>query len=377
MNKITLQQSAPVQTTVVSNRFIDDYMPRANGEFVKVYLGLLRTMKGAQTSFQMDKLADQLLCTEKDILRALRYWEKEGLMTLTFGADQSLRAIAFTGVENSEKPSAVASPAPAASVTLSSLSQIASAASVPPSPVPSSKKSHLTPDRVAELKKSDTVRMLLFSAEQYLGKPLTPTDIQKLLFFYDDLQMSPELIEYLIEYSVSRNHKSLHYMEAVALAWKEAGIRNVEDAKKSASLFQKDYYTILKSMGIQNRNPVEEEVTFMNTWLHQYGFDLPIILEACSRTVMKLGQASFPYADKILSEWHANKAHTLDAIKVLDDDFRKKQKARTFGKKNGTKDGEKESPKPSSNRFNNFHQRDYDFNDFEKQLLGGAPKSEN
>ncbi len=357
MSQITLQQTAPVETTTVSNQFIDTYMPRANGEFVKIYLGLLRRMNGSKTSFSLEKLADQLLCTEKDILRALRYWEKEGLMTLSFGANQTLRAISFTGLENigaSSKKDAVSGKS----------SSTADAPSLTPV-TRTSTESHLSMERVDELKKSESVRLLLYSAEQYLGKTLTSTEVQKLLFFYDDLKMSPELIEYLIEYSVSRNHKSLHYMEAVAVAWAEAGIRNVAEARKSASLFQKDYYTILKSMGIQNRNPVEEEVSFMNTWLKKYGFDLPIIQEACSRTVMQLGQASFPYADKILSQWHSQNVHTLSDIQVLDTDFRKKQKAKIYGKKKDSQD----ASKASLNRFHNFQQRSYDFEDVEAQLL--------
>ena len=77
----------------------------------------------------------------------------------------------------------------------------------------------LSPDRVKELKQNDEIVQLLYIAEQYLGKTLTPTEMKKILFFYDELKFSPDLIEYLIEYSVSRGHKSMRYIETVALAW--------------------------------------------------------------------------------------------------------------------------------------------------------------
>jgi DnaD/phage-associated family protein len=37
-----------------------------------------------------------------------------------------------------------------------------------------------------------------------------------------------DLIEYLVEYSVSKNKRSLRYMETVALEWHKKGIRTVE-----------------------------------------------------------------------------------------------------------------------------------------------------
>ena len=93
--------------------------------------------------------------------------------------------------------------------------------SAPAQPVKQTTRSAtaLSPDRVKELKQNDEIVQLLYIAEQYLGKTLTPTEMKKILFFYDELKFSPDLIEYLIEYSVSRGHKSMRYIETVALAW--------------------------------------------------------------------------------------------------------------------------------------------------------------
>ena len=75
---------------------------------------------------------------------------------------------------------------------------------VPPSfSKPLSETKALTPDRVKELKQNEDIIQLLYIAEQYLGKTLTPTETRKILFFYDELHMSVDLIDYLIEYCVS------------------------------------------------------------------------------------------------------------------------------------------------------------------------------
>ena len=64
------------EVTVLTNNFIDNYMPEANGEFVKVYIYLLRLLSDASVPFSLEQMADHFFCTERDIVRALKYWEK-------------------------------------------------------------------------------------------------------------------------------------------------------------------------------------------------------------------------------------------------------------------------------------------------------------
>ena len=340
MGMITLKNASPQEATFLPNIFIDDYMPEANGEFVKVYIYLLRTMASSPVSFSLEETADRLLCTERDILRALKYWARQDLLSLDFAKDRTLQGITLCVPR---KRSAGAPDTP----------------STAPEQKPTVKPGPLTPERVKELKQNEEISQLLYIAEQYLGRPLTATDVQKILFFYDGLGFSADLIEYLIEYCVSRNHRSIRYIETVAMAWAKEGISSVADAKKANARYKRDYYTILKAMGITNRSPVESEITLMDTWLKTYGFSLEIIQEACTRTVLQTGQASFQYTDKILEGWKKKKVHDLSDIQALDAEHQKQRK-------------EKKSSRPVSsapNRFNNFQQREYDFDEYEKRLL--------
>ena len=59
--------------TNVPNRFIDEYMTNANGEFVKIYLYLLRCMNTPDCDFSISMIADKLEHTERDVTRALKY----------------------------------------------------------------------------------------------------------------------------------------------------------------------------------------------------------------------------------------------------------------------------------------------------------------
>ena len=259
MAMITLHNASLPEVTILSNTFIDNYMPEANGEFVKVYIYLLRALSSAPVSFSLEQMADRLLCTERDILRALKYWAKQQLLTLDFTDNNKLCGISLL------TPVAPSCPTDAVQDEISVTSE-------QPKDQPVVRTEALTPDRVNELKQNEDIIQLLYVAEQYLGKTLSPTEIQKMLFFYDGLGMSADLIEYLIEYCVGHNHKSIRYIEKVALAWAEEGITSVEEAKQSGSRYNKDYFSILKALGITNRNPVETEITLMDTWLRTYGF---------------------------------------------------------------------------------------------------------
>ena len=357
MAMITLQNSSMTEVTILSNTFIDNYMPEANGEFVKVYIYLLRSLSNAPVSFSLEQMADRLLCTERDILRALKYWAKQELLVLDFTDSDKLCGIALLSPDkHTENASSVSASVETVSTVEQPAIQAASAPSaavepsVPTGKASSDKKQELTPERIRELKQNEEIIQILYIAEQYLGKTLSPTESQKLLFFYDGLGLSAD------------NHKSIRYIEKVAIAWAEEGITTVEQAKRSNSRYNKEYFTILKALGITNRNPVETEITLMDTWLKTYCFSMEIIQEACNRTVLQTGQASFQYTDKILEGWKKKEVKTLDDIRSLDDEHQKRRQSKKAASR-------KPAAPASNNRFNNFEQREYDFSEYEKHLL--------
>ena len=57
MNSIHLHNNQTA-ATAIPNRFFDDYMPKANGEFVKVYLYLLRCISDTNIVLSINGIAD-------------------------------------------------------------------------------------------------------------------------------------------------------------------------------------------------------------------------------------------------------------------------------------------------------------------------------
>ncbi len=349
----------PSGTTVIQNIFIDQYMPKANGEFIKVYLYLLRCAD-SDCTLTLSSIADVLEHTENDVRRALTYWEKQGLLQLQLDRSCTLDAVTFVA------PHTVSE----AAASLNTVSPIADTMSVHTElPVKTgSKNSRQETDahrvdppsreRILAISEQQDMKQLFFIAEQYLQRPLTPSEQSDFIYYYDTLKFSADLIEYLLEYCISKGSPSRHYIRKVALSWAEAGITTVLQAKQESNLYNKHYFAIFNAFGIKGRNPVTSELETMSRWLKEYCFSMDIILEACKRTISQIHQPSFQYADKILKKWNQNGVKTLSDIEKLDLQRKKDQKKQQPAQQ-----------KPQSNRFNNFSQREYDYPQLERQLL--------
>ncbi len=359
MKELKLTKYVQTNATVLDNEFIDHYMVRANGEYVKVYLLLLRHMNHSSGYLSVSELADLLECTEKDILRALRYWKSEGLLDY------------LDDTPDDPSPKSTA-PSPAASSGLHDVQSGYMTSSIPADSVSDSAALASTTNiqQYRSRKERAEFKELLFVAEQYLGKTLSATDIDQITYFYDTLNMSAELIEYLIEYCVENGHKSMHYINKVALSWHEENITTVNLAKTSSFLYNKISYLILNAYGIKGRGPAASEIAYIRKWSEEYGFALEVILEACDRTMNSIHQPSFDYTDSILKRWKDKNVRQLKDIDAVDADYRKeKERAKELAKERKRQQQAQKPVSSQNNKFNNFDGRSYDMNDLERRLV--------
>lgn len=359
MKELKLTKYVQTNATVLDNEFIDHYMVRANGEYVKVYLLLLRHMNQSSGYLSVSELADLLECTEKDILRALRYWKSEGLLDY------------LDDTPDDPSPKSTA-PSPAASSGLHDVQSGYMTSSIPADSVSDSAALASTTNiqQYRSRKERAEFKELLFVAEQYLGKTLSATDIDQITYFYDTLNMSAELIEYLIEYCVEKGHKSMHYINKVALSWHEENITTVNLAKTSSFLYNKNCYCVLNAYGIKGRGPAASEIAYIRKWSEEYGFALEVILEACDRTMNSIHQPSFDYTDSILKRWKDKNVRQLKDIDAVDADYRKeKERAKELAKERKRQQQTQKPVNSQNNKFNNFDGRSYDMNDLERRLV--------
>ena len=310
--------------TAIPDSFITKYLPAAPGDYVRVYIYIYMLAARNEQSAPFAALGSLLGMNDKDIISALEYWEDKQLLKLFYTAGEitGIRLISYNS-DNSGSPCRI------------SRSQ--------------SKKL---------LSDSDDAKTLCFVAERYLGRPLKPREIETLLYFLIDLKFPLDLCDYLVEYCVSRGHKSISYIESVGLSWHKSGYKTLEDARTKASNMSKRYFDVLKSFGIRGRNPIDKEIEFIDKWYDEYCFTIDIISEACGMAVMATNGNRFQYADKILSGWHNAGVKTLDEA----------QKSAKEFKGSHSPEGKASSSGNRKNKFTNFKQRDNDLDLIARKL---------
>lgn len=412
MTAINISSDIATSFTTVSDIFIDQYMPKANGEFVKVYLYLLRATGSGAGIATISEIADHFSNTEADIIRALNYWASEGILQVQIGADGQIMGInlcslsvsgmqaaqsniqstvADNAAQNNLQNSVVNNAAQnnlqnsvvnnaAQNISTANIrmqdSVVEKLKSQTPDKAASSQKEY-TLDEIKEFRKNPDISELFFIIETYLKHTLSSTDTNMVLYWLDELHFSTDLVEYLVEYCITKGHSSLRYMNKVALGWADAGIKTVDQAKDDAAAHSQIYYSVMKALGITGRNLVDSEVSLINKWVGEYGFDIELVKAACSKTISAIQKPSFEYTDSILANWRKKDVHTLKDVEVLDANFAKANKASATGSSQST-NAANDSSKPKSNnsssknKFNNFNQRNNDYDKLEKLFLNST-----
>lgn len=354
MNRVNIYRSVPRDHTAVPNLFIDEYMAEANDAQLKIYLFLIR-MLNANLPTSIADIADKFNYTEKDVLRALTYWEARQLLSLDYDAAHNLSGIQ---VRSLEQPPDTPGTAPRITPVLSFVRQPDKAAVSDEPDKPARPEYSL--DDLKRFKSNEEAAQLLMVAEQYVGRQLTRSDMETVLFLYDRLGFSADLIDYLMQHCVERGKKDFRYMEKVALSWHAQGITTPKDAQGASRKYDKIVYTIMKSLG-KNAVPAPKELEYINKWTKEYGFLLDVIQEACDKTVMTTDSHRFAYADGILSKWYQAGVHHKSDIALADASH--KQSAQACGARS------KDDTPVSKNKFNNFSQNTYDFDQLEQNIL--------
>lgn len=316
--------------TPVNNVFIDKYMLKARGEFVKVYILLLKYSMSGEPGISSSILAAKLNLLESDIMNALSYWNEEGVLKLNAIDKMNNFDIEFIDLVDSEDEF----------------------------------KKNI--DLLSALSK-DSNKDMLRDIENLIGRTLSPSEMSNYLSWQTEFNFSSELILILIEYCLSKGKNDSRYFEKVALSWFDSGVKTIEDAQNLITKHEDKWVRIrhiLNYLGIKNTDIMKPQQDMIEKWLFQYNFSTEVILKACEICSQRLNRADFRYIDGILTKWYNDNITTLDDIATKDINKTAQTQNNTY--KNNNNFYSKEKP----SNFSNFTQREYDYNKLEKQLLG-------
>ena len=382
MKTITISTENSETYSSISNFFIDYYMTDANGEFVKIYLYLVRLLQHGNP-VTVAQIADHFNLTENDICRAIRYWISRDVLRFKYDDNKRLSGIVLLPLH---------APATDMDLGIDAVTLLKSDASDLEdntkneviyteknildnnatngnikAPVSQTKQ---VPDVPVFTKKAIEAKLrdeewedLTFQLETYFARPLSNNEINSLMYIHDSLGFSVDLMEYLFEYCLTLGKKSVKYAQAVAIEWYKDDIKNRQTAKENYTATNGMIKLVYKELGINNRTcPTQAELAFVKTWSNDYAMTPELIQLACQKAILsKPNSANFKYVNGIIESWHKNNVKTISDVDELDKTFVAKINAKT----NSTK-------QPSNvSSFNNFKQTKLDaqLDEMEELLL--------
>lgn len=321
-------KSKSIGFTPVNNVFIEKYMPQARGEFIKIYLLMLKHNISGEFGVSSSILASSLNLLESDIMNALNYWNDQGVIKFT--------QIDKMGNFNVEFLDLIDEP--------------------------------IKPKRQVDLLEaldSTNTKDMLKDIEMLLARPLSPNEMSTYLNWQKEFGFSSELILILMEYCISKGKSDSRYIEKVALSWYDLKITTIDQAQNLIKKTEDKWVNIRKVLtylGITNTDIMKPQQDLIEKWLLIYKFPNDVILKACDICFERLNRADFKYIDGILTNWNKNDIKTVEDIALKDT----KNTRNVKYTKNYNNNNNEKAPL----KFNNFEGREYDYDSLEKKLLG-------
>lgn len=228
---IQFQEGMQADITCVPNAFIDELLGEANGEYVRVYLYLLRH---CSTNIKLHIVADELNLTDHDVMRAVSYWEKKGIFQegVTKLAEEELRN--EEAARQSEAKLEMKREQNYRKTSFFDEKNRDDSSFYGEKKLDGSSFSGETKREIDE----EMFEGILYVAKHLLPGGVSRSHVQKLEYMVEYLAMDAELIEFLLDYCAGLQKTAPRYMEQVALDWHAQGIRTVKQAQEHIRDFE-------------------------------------------------------------------------------------------------------------------------------------------
>lgn len=247
-------EAIPLDSTAVDNIFLLEYMPHASGLQLQAYLlGLLQCRYPAYRDTPLHEL---LGVSAEELLNAFAYWQQEGLLHIC--SAEPLEIEYLPTIQHMRAPS-------------------------------------LIPGKYHSLVQA--VQSLL------APRMFRSMELRRLYDWVEVFALEEDAVLELVSYCLHRKgpHVHIKYMDAVAKAWSEAGVRTAQDAKAHALAFEASAggaKAILKRWRI-HRAPTQDESDLYEKWTGEWGFHANAIQAACP-ALTSAEHPSFAYLDGVL-----------------------------------------------------------------------------
>lgn len=250
--------------TPVENLFIQEFMLKAPGDFVKVYLyGLAQCYHYKESKDPIESFSKALNLENKVVENAFHYWERQGIIRIHNDDNQHL-SIEYLNIKD---------------MLYNNTGKAADKA-------------------LYRYKDFNQNLQIIFGKRQ-----LTPQEYLRIYDWIEILLLPAEVVLMMIQFYLSKKGEklSINYLDKVAESWAKDGINTLQKAEEYIEQYESCYQetiAVLKYLGI-HRSPSKAELDLYKKWQTLWGFSLNAILEACKETT-KIQSPNMAYLDKIL-----------------------------------------------------------------------------
>ena len=277
--------------TTIPDIFFTQYLPEANGDFLKVYLYILFLSK-YDKDIKINDLCKKLGLSLKVIQDAMKYWEEQGVITkkntgFVFNNLQELE------LHNLYKPKAALS---AEQIQKSAESQ----------------------------KRAKTIEYI---NNKFFSGLMPTTWYPEIELWFKKYNFDDEVMIALFEYCFDKSALHRNYMQAVADAWSKNNIKTFNDLDQyyeKQEKLNKVANNIVKKLGL-GRQLSQYEHAYVEKWMVDFGYSFDMIEIALKKTTSKVNP-SFDYIDKLLTDWHDRGFKTPDQVQKFLSEMRQKTK---------------------------------------------------
>lgn len=278
-------------STSIPDVFFTEYLSMANGNYVKVYLYMLFLSKYGK-DIKVNDLAKSLSIDFKSIQEAIKFWEDLGVLTKKANG-YILNDLQEIELHKLYSPKLTATPEEALKIEKNQY----------------------------RAKAIDTINTLYF---QGVMSPSWYTDIT---MWFEKYQFDEQVMLALFKYCYDRSAMHRNYIQTVANAWHQSNVKTFNDLdiyyRKQEKLISMEK-KIAKKLGF-SRQLTEYEKAFIEKWIVEYNYDLPIIEIALKRTTSK-ANPNFDYINKLLSDWNERNLRTPESVENFLQSMKQKQK---------------------------------------------------
>ena len=256
--------------TVIDNTFLNEFLPQATGDDVKVYLyGLNLCSNPSTDDNNLDTICKVLSLTEEQVQKSFEYWQTLGLVQVVSTNPYEVRFL----------------------------------------PVRSSSGSVKIRNKE---KYTDFNKQI---QDVISGRMITPTEYNEYYALMEVYHFEPEAVVLIAKYCTTIKHTAIGYpyILAVARDFEKQGLKTftaienkfMEQEKSSVEIKQ-----ILDALGLKREADIEERNLYLK-WTNSFGFTQGVIVQV-AKSLKKRG--GFSKLDELLSKYFEQKLFTMEEV---------------------------------------------------------------